>query len=156
MHQTNPIKMVTMISDKTSGPKTDAITTSSVVFPSPPKEPEAPNALVYKKMEAIIDKMQNETTGVPVRTVKSFLSKIPSVFTVPTCLSKWLKHCTSLISWHLMDICSQSRNMHSVSKTTTPSTVSRRHIIGHPTAGNLKILTMLSIYASAPCRTKLD
>uniref|UniRef100_A0A8D8PN20 Uncharacterized protein n=1 Tax=Cacopsylla melanoneura TaxID=428564 RepID=A0A8D8PN20_9HEMI len=75
---------------------------------------------------------------------------------VPTCLSKWLKHCTSLISWHLMDICSQSRNMHSVSKTTTPSTVSRRHIIGHPTAGNLKILTMLSIYASAPCRTKLD
>uniref|UniRef100_A0A8D8U5U1 Regulator of G-protein signaling 7 n=2 Tax=Cacopsylla melanoneura TaxID=428564 RepID=A0A8D8U5U1_9HEMI len=81
MHQTNPIKMVTMISDKTSGPKTDAITTSSVVFPSPPKEPEAPNALVYKKMEAIIDKMQNETTGVPVRTVKSFLSKIPSVFT---------------------------------------------------------------------------
>lgn len=32
-------------------------------------------------MEAIIEKMQDENTGVPVRTVKSFMSKIPSVFT---------------------------------------------------------------------------
>lgn len=32
-------------------------------------------------MEKIVEKMQDETTGVPVRTVKSFLSKIPSVFT---------------------------------------------------------------------------
>jgi len=32
-------------------------------------------------MESIVDKMQDETTGVPVRTVKSFMSKVPSVFT---------------------------------------------------------------------------
>ena len=31
-------------------------------------------------MEQIIEKMQDEQTGVPVRTVKSFMSKIPSVF----------------------------------------------------------------------------
>ncbi|KAL4238177.1 Regulator of G-protein signaling 7 [Mactra antiquata] len=42
---------------------------------------ENPNYLVYKKMEAIVDKMQDEATGVPVRTVKSFMSKVPSVFT---------------------------------------------------------------------------
>ena len=33
------------------------------------------------QMEAIIERMQDEQTGVPVRTVKSFMSKIPSVFT---------------------------------------------------------------------------
>jgi len=32
-------------------------------------------------MEKFIEKMQDENAGVPVRTVKSFLSKIPSVFT---------------------------------------------------------------------------
>lgn len=32
-------------------------------------------------MEQIIEKMQDEQVGVPVRTVKSFMSKIPSVFT---------------------------------------------------------------------------
>ncbi|XP_076306259.1 regulator of G-protein signaling 7-like isoform X2 [Tachypleus tridentatus] len=31
-------------------------------------------------MEDIIEKMQDEQTGVPVRTVKSFMTKIPSVF----------------------------------------------------------------------------
>ncbi|XP_072946971.1 regulator of G-protein signaling 7-like [Epargyreus clarus] len=46
-----------------------------------PSPEESPNYLVYKKMEAIIEKMQDENTGVPVRTVKSFMSKIPSVFT---------------------------------------------------------------------------
>ncbi|CAG5115242.1 unnamed protein product, partial [Candidula unifasciata] len=40
-----------------------------------------PNHLVYKKMETIIERMQDESTGVPVRTVKSFMSKVPSVFT---------------------------------------------------------------------------
>ncbi|XP_076442213.1 regulator of G-protein signaling 7-like isoform X2 [Babylonia areolata] len=42
---------------------------------------ESPNILVYKKMESIIERMQDESTGVPVRTVKSFMSKVPSVFT---------------------------------------------------------------------------
>ncbi|GAU98674.1 hypothetical protein RvY_09789-2 [Ramazzottius varieornatus] len=39
-----------------------------------------PNFLVYKKMEKIVEHMQNEQSGVPVRTVKSFMTKIPSVF----------------------------------------------------------------------------
>ncbi|XP_017302681.2 regulator of G-protein signaling 7-like [Diaphorina citri] len=73
--------MVTMNSDKASGHKSDGLNCSVYSPTQLPKEPEPPNALVYKKMEAIIDKMQNETTGVPVRTVKSFMSKIPSVFT---------------------------------------------------------------------------
>ncbi|XP_071454864.1 regulator of G-protein signaling 7 [Hetaerina americana] len=42
---------------------------------------DTPNHIVYKKMEQIVEKMQDETTGVPVKTVKSFMSKIPSVFT---------------------------------------------------------------------------
>ena len=32
-------------------------------------------------MERIVEMMQDEGTGVPVRTVKSFMSKVPSVFT---------------------------------------------------------------------------
>uniref|UniRef100_A0A9J8CU73 Regulator of G protein signaling 7 n=2 Tax=Cyprinus carpio carpio TaxID=630221 RepID=A0A9J8CU73_CYPCA len=41
---------------------------------------ESPNMLVYRKMEDIIARMQDEKNGIPIRTVKSFLSKIPSVF----------------------------------------------------------------------------
>nr|CAI5831544.1 unnamed protein product [Callosobruchus analis] len=44
---------------------------------------ESPNHLLYKK------RMQDEVTGVPVRTVKSFMSKIPSVFT-GTDLIMWM------------------------------------------------------------------
>lgn len=33
------------------------------------------------QMESIVDRMQDDNTGVPVRTVKSFMSKVPSVFT---------------------------------------------------------------------------
>ena len=42
-----------------------------------------PNQLVYRKMEDIIERMQKEPSegGIPVRTVKSFMTKIPSVFT---------------------------------------------------------------------------
>ena len=41
------------------------------------------------QMEGIIERMQDECTGVPVRTVKSFMSKVPSVFTgqSPTVIS---------------------------------------------------------------------
>lgn len=49
--------------------------------PHTPNSDDTPNHLVYKKMEHIVEKMQDESTGVPVRTVKSFMSKIPSVFT---------------------------------------------------------------------------
>ena len=40
-----------------------------------------PNMIVFKKLEKILDKMQDEKLGVPVRTVKTFMTKIPSVFT---------------------------------------------------------------------------
>ncbi len=43
---------------------------------------ETPNKLVYKRIESIIEQMQSvDASGVPIRTVKSFMSKIPSVFT---------------------------------------------------------------------------
>lgn len=32
-------------------------------------------------MEALVQKMLDEQEGVPIKTVKSFLSKVPSVFT---------------------------------------------------------------------------
>ncbi|XP_068627259.1 regulator of G-protein signaling 7 [Battus philenor] len=60
-----------------------------VSIPSPE---ESPNYLIYKKMEAIIEKMQDENTGVPVRTVKSFMSKIPSVFTGTDLVSWLMRH----------------------------------------------------------------
>ncbi|XP_048394421.1 regulator of G-protein signaling 6-like isoform X1 [Stegostoma tigrinum] len=47
-------------------------------------EPEesSPNMLVYRKIENIITRMQDDKAGgVMIRTVKSFLSKIPSVIT---------------------------------------------------------------------------
>jgi hypothetical protein len=51
---------------------------------------ETPNKLLYKKVEIIIEKMQeDDKTGVPIRTVKSFMSKIPSVFT-GTDLIQWM------------------------------------------------------------------
>ncbi|XP_042895514.1 regulator of G-protein signaling 7-like [Parasteatoda tepidariorum] len=46
-----------------------------------PSPEEGPNFIVYKKMERIVERMQDECRGVPVRTVKSFMSKVPSVFT---------------------------------------------------------------------------
>ncbi|XP_055612407.1 regulator of G-protein signaling 7-like [Uranotaenia lowii] len=42
---------------------------------------DAPNILVYRKMEAIVERMQSEEGGVSVRTIKAFMSKVPSVFT---------------------------------------------------------------------------
>ena len=40
-----------------------------------------PNMVVFVKMEKILERMQEEKSGVTIRTVKSFMSKIPSVFT---------------------------------------------------------------------------
>ncbi|CAF3394844.1 unnamed protein product [Rotaria sp. Silwood1] len=42
---------------------------------------EIPNLCTYKKIEALLEKMQDENTGLPIKSVKSFMSKIPSVFT---------------------------------------------------------------------------
>ena len=61
-----------------------------VTFTSPQVSiDETPNRLVYKKIETVIEKMQDDQTGVPIRTVKSFMSKIPSVFT-GTDLIQWM------------------------------------------------------------------
>ncbi|CAL8308294.1 unnamed protein product [Boreogadus saida] len=47
---------------------------------SPPGALEdSPNMLVYRKMEDVVARMQEEKNGIPIKTVKSFLSKIPSV-----------------------------------------------------------------------------
>ncbi|XP_072301646.1 regulator of G-protein signaling 6-like [Eucyclogobius newberryi] len=44
-------------------------------------EDDSPNMIVYRKIEDIVTLMQEETEGVPIRTVKSFMTKIPSVVT---------------------------------------------------------------------------
>ncbi|XP_076128932.1 regulator of G-protein signaling 6-like [Alosa pseudoharengus] len=50
---------------------------------------DSPNMIVYRKIEDIVTRIQHETEGVPIRTVKSFLSKIPSVVT-GTDIVQWL------------------------------------------------------------------
>lgn len=42
---------------------------------------DSPNMIVYRKIEGIVTRIQDETEGVPIRTVKSFMTKIPSVVT---------------------------------------------------------------------------
>ncbi|XP_046976226.1 regulator of G-protein signaling 7 [Vanessa cardui] len=69
-----------------------------------PSPEESPNYLVYKKMEAIIEKMQDETTGVPVRTVKSFMTKIPSVFTGSDLVSWLSRHLNLEESWESLHL----------------------------------------------------
>ncbi|CAH0602345.1 unnamed protein product [Chrysodeixis includens] len=67
-----------------------------------PSPEESPNYLVYKKMEAIIEKMQDENTGVPVRTVKSFMTKIPSVFTGSDLVSWLTRHLQLEDTWEAL------------------------------------------------------
>ncbi|XP_041766946.1 regulator of G-protein signaling 7-like [Anopheles merus] len=62
-------------------PGTMANSSSHMVQQILPPGQDAPNILVYKKMEAIVERMQTEGSGVSVRTVKAFMSKVPSVFT---------------------------------------------------------------------------
>ncbi|XP_053622369.1 regulator of G-protein signaling 6 [Plodia interpunctella] len=64
-----------------------------------PSPEESPNYLIYKKMEAIIEKMQDENTGVPVRTVKSFMTKIPSVFTGSDLVAWLARHLSLTEPW---------------------------------------------------------
>ncbi|XP_072342232.1 regulator of G-protein signaling 6-like [Scyliorhinus torazame] len=57
-------------------------TTEQTVCGATEAEDSSPNMLVCRKIENIITRMQDEKAGgVPIRTVKSFLSKIPSVIT---------------------------------------------------------------------------
>ncbi|XP_051266068.1 regulator of G-protein signaling 6 [Dicentrarchus labrax] len=50
---------------------------------------DSPNMIVYRKIEDIVTQIQDETEGVPIRTVKSFMTKIPSVVT-GTDIVQWL------------------------------------------------------------------
>ncbi|XP_054719457.1 regulator of G-protein signaling 7-like [Uloborus diversus] len=59
---------------------------------SSPAPEDNPNFMVYRKMENIVERMQDECQGVPVRTVKSFMSKIPSVFTGSDLIAWIMKH----------------------------------------------------------------
>ncbi|XP_028295988.1 regulator of G-protein signaling 6-like [Gouania willdenowi] len=52
-------------------------------------EDDSPNMIVYRKIEDIVTCIQDETEGVPIRTVKSFMTKIPSVVT-GTDIVQWL------------------------------------------------------------------
>uniref|UniRef100_A0A914C0S1 Regulator of G-protein signaling 7 n=1 Tax=Acrobeloides nanus TaxID=290746 RepID=A0A914C0S1_9BILA len=51
-----------------------------------------PNLIIYRKMEGVINKMLSAEDGVPIKTVKSFLSKIPSVFTGQDIIAWILRH----------------------------------------------------------------
>ncbi|KAK9889334.1 hypothetical protein WA026_004609 [Henosepilachna vigintioctopunctata] len=81
--------MVTMNSEKVAAKRKPESNNESCLETSIDEEPlhhptsceDAPNLLLYRKMEKIVERMQDENTGVPVKTVKSFMSKIPSVFT---------------------------------------------------------------------------
>ncbi|XP_031556212.1 regulator of G-protein signaling 7-like [Actinia tenebrosa] len=53
---------------------------------------EPPHVLVCSKMEKIIHMMQDEKIGVPIRTVKSFMSKIPSVLTGSELIDWMVEH----------------------------------------------------------------
>ncbi|KAJ0169584.1 hypothetical protein K1T71_014769 [Dendrolimus kikuchii] len=55
-------------------------------------------------MEAIIDKMQDENSGVPVRTVKSFMSKIPSVFTGSDLVAWLTRHFRLEETWEALHL----------------------------------------------------
>ncbi|XP_030201810.1 regulator of G-protein signaling 6 [Gadus morhua] len=50
---------------------------------------DSPNMIVYRKIEDIVMFIQDEEEGVPIRTVKSFMTKIPSVVT-GTDIVQWL------------------------------------------------------------------
>ncbi|CAF0941388.1 unnamed protein product [Adineta ricciae] len=44
-------------------------------------EYEIPNLFTYKRIESLLERMQDDNTGLPIKSVKSFMSKIPSVLT---------------------------------------------------------------------------
>ncbi|XP_030748738.1 regulator of G-protein signaling 7-like isoform X1 [Sitophilus oryzae] len=84
--------MVTMNSDKAAVKRGATSNEETSSLQQPTSCDESPNLLVYKNMEKIIEKMQDEATGVPVKTVKSFMSKIPSVFTGTDLITWMMKH----------------------------------------------------------------
>lgn len=61
---------------------------------SPHFPPPLSHYLCVVQMEEVIARMQDEKNGIPIRTVKSFLTKIPSVFSgksfIPLCCCAFL------------------------------------------------------------------
>jgi regulator of G-protein signaling len=75
------------------------------------REYEIPNLFTYKKIESLLERMQDEKTGLSIKSVKSFMSKIPSVLTGGDLIQWILKtldvddttealHLTNLMSSH--------------------------------------------------------
>jgi hypothetical protein len=64
-----------------SGPIQNDRLTNTNLIEGMSGEYEIPNLFTYKKIEALLERMQDENTGLPIKSVKSFMSKIPSVFT---------------------------------------------------------------------------
>ncbi|XP_052872399.1 regulator of G-protein signaling 7-like isoform X1 [Anopheles cruzii] len=76
----------------TSGTSKAAVQPSHAHLTHTALNQDAPNILVYKKMEAIVERMQGEEGGVSVRTIKAFMSKVPSVFTGADLISWIMKN----------------------------------------------------------------
>ncbi|ROT78982.1 hypothetical protein C7M84_002290, partial [Penaeus vannamei] len=125
------------------------------------------NALWSFQMEKIVEQMQQEETGVPVRTVKSFMTKIPSVFTGADLITWMMRNldvedqtAEALHLAHLMAAHGYffpiDDHVLTVKKTTLLSTGSRLPISGLPTVGNLKTQTMLFTCAKGRCKTRRD
>ncbi|KAB7505560.1 hypothetical protein Anas_00293 [Armadillidium nasatum] len=73
--------MVSMSADRGGARKRTALNNGQSTTGAAAPVEETPNHIVYHKMEQMVERMQDEESGVPVKTVKSFMSKIPSVFT---------------------------------------------------------------------------
>uniref|UniRef100_A0A3B1IIB6 Regulator of G protein signaling 6 n=1 Tax=Astyanax mexicanus TaxID=7994 RepID=A0A3B1IIB6_ASTMX len=76
------------VEGKRGGAMAQASQEQGAVGTADPEE-DSPNMIVYRKIEDIVTRIQDETEGVPIRTVKSFMSKIPSVVT-GTDIVQWL------------------------------------------------------------------
>lgn len=72
----------------TANPATSGVSSSSGEQSQLHNE-ESPNHIVYRKMEQIVERMQDDNAGVSVKNVKTFMNKIPSVFT-GTDLTCWM------------------------------------------------------------------
>ncbi|XP_075238884.1 regulator of G-protein signaling 7-like isoform X2 [Convolutriloba macropyga] len=86
----------TVAEDKNGASKKDSSNvdggglTGSILDVAPPlQENLHPNHVLFKKMESLVERMQDEKEGVPIKNAKSFMSKQPSVFTGAD-LTQWL------------------------------------------------------------------
>ncbi|CAF3542081.1 unnamed protein product [Rotaria sp. Silwood2] len=57
------------------------LTDNPVLIEGINREYEIPNLYTYKTIESLLERMQDEHSGLPIKSVKSFMSKIPSVLT---------------------------------------------------------------------------